>query len=35
MKQDDKEFLGALTTMAVLAAISILLIVQAIFRIWN
>jgi len=35
MKQEDKEFLGALLTMAVLAGISILLIVQAIFRIWN
>jgi hypothetical protein len=35
MKQEDKEYLGALTTMAVLAAISIILIVQVIFRIWN
>jgi hypothetical protein len=35
MKQDDKEFLGALTAIMVVAAISIVLIVHVIFRIWN
>jgi hypothetical protein len=32
MKQEDKEFLGGLTTMAVVAAVAILLIVQFILN---